>query len=450
MIGKLGRRAVVVGAGIGGLSAAGVLAQYFEQVDVLERDQTPLSVKTRSGTPQDRHAHGLLAGGLKALSEIYPDSDLDLAAAGAVGVNVPADIRYEKPGVTELPRRDFGISMLSASRPLIESVLRRRTLAAGNVMLWSNCRVTKILPVCSPDAGVNGVQFSTGAGSTRTLETDLVVDASGRGTLAFSFLQGLGWDDPPTTRIGVDISYSTVVVRIPAHLSEDWKVVLTLPDPPLQPLNAVLLPAEGDRWMVSIADRGPDGRIDNWESFLDALGRLTSTTLRDALRHAQPPSAIHHYRFPASVWRHFERLPGLPRGLIPLGDAICQFNPIYGQGMSAAAQQSGLLKTSLANAAHESDPVTAAQAAFIAGVGSILQTPWTMAANSDLAFPQTQAVRPDNFAKAQEAQAALFKAIAIDPVVHRAFVEVSHLLQPYSVLRTSAIRERIEAVVRAK
>jgi glycine/D-amino acid oxidase-like deaminating enzyme len=61
MSGELGRRAVVVGAGIGGLSAAGVLARYFDQIDVLERDQTPLSVESRSGTPQDKHAHGLLA-----------------------------------------------------------------------------------------------------------------------------------------------------------------------------------------------------------------------------------------------------------------------------------------------------------------------------------------------------------------------------------------------------
>src|ERR1044072_6898967 len=111
MRGKLGRRAVVVGAGIGGLSAAGVLAKYFDQVDILERDKTPLCVETRSGTPQDRHAHALLAGGLKALNEIYPDFDLDLAASGAVSVNVPADIRYEKPGGVELPQRVFGISM---------------------------------------------------------------------------------------------------------------------------------------------------------------------------------------------------------------------------------------------------------------------------------------------------------------------------------------------------
>jgi 2-polyprenyl-6-methoxyphenol hydroxylase-like FAD-dependent oxidoreductase len=449
MNGKLGRRAVVVGAGIGGLSAAGVLAKHFDQVDILERDQTPSSIETRTGTAQDRHAHGLLAGGLQALNEIYPDFDRDLAAAGAVAVNVPGDIRYEKPGVAELPQRDFGISMLSASRPLIESVLRRRTLAAGNIMLWSNCRVREFLSTGHDAAAVQGVQFDTRAGSTRTLDADLVIDASGRGALALGLLRTLAWEQPPTTHVGVDITYSTAIVSIPAHLGLDWKVALTLPDPPYQPLNAVLLPAEGNRWMISVADRGITRRIDNWESFLDALDRLTTTTLRDALQHAQPPFAIHHYRFPASIWRHFEQLARLPRGMIPLGDAICQFNPIYGQGMSAAAQQSRLLQTVLADVTHESDPVSAAQAAFLSGVESILQTPWTMALNSDLAFPQTQATRPDNFQKSQGTQAALLQTIVNDPVVHRAFVEVSHLLQPYSLLRTPAIRERIEAVAAA-
>ena len=449
MSGKLGRRAVVIGSGMAGLSAAGVLARYFDQVDVLERDQTPLSAETRSGTPQDNHAHGLLAGGLKALTEIYPDFDRDLADAGAVSVNVPGDIRYEKPGVAELPQRDFGIPMLSASRPLIELVLRRRTLAAGNVLLWSNCRVREFLSTGQDAAAVQAVQFDTRTGPTRTLNADLVIDASGRGALTLAFLRTLGWEPPPTTMIGVDITYSTAIVAIPSHLALNWKVALTLPDPPYQPLNAVLLPAEGNRWMVSVADRGITGRIDNWDAFLDALGRLTTTTLRDALQHAQPPAAIRHYRFPASVWKHFERLPRLPRGLIPIGDAICQFNPIYGQGMSAAVQQSRLLQTALASAAHESDPLSAAQVAFTFGIELILQTPWTMALNSDLAFPQTQATRPDNFEKSQRAQAALFRTIVDDPVVHRAFVEVSHLLQPYSLLRTPAIRARIEGAAAA-
>ena len=124
MSGFLGRCAVVVGAGIGGLSMAGVLAKYFEQVEIFERDRLTPSSGSRSGTPQDRHPHGLLAGGLQALGEIFPGFESDLAKAGAVAVRVARDIQYERPDFGVLPKRDFGLSLLCASRPLIELVLR--------------------------------------------------------------------------------------------------------------------------------------------------------------------------------------------------------------------------------------------------------------------------------------------------------------------------------------
>ena len=117
MSGFLGRRAVVVGAGIGGLSMAGALAKNFERVEILERDRLTASVGSRSGTPQDRHPHGLLAGGLQALGEIFPGFESDLARAGAVSVRVAQDVQYERPDVGALPKRDFGISLLCASRP---------------------------------------------------------------------------------------------------------------------------------------------------------------------------------------------------------------------------------------------------------------------------------------------------------------------------------------------
>src|ERR1700719_462319 len=135
MSGFLGQRAVVVGAGIGGLATAGALAKYFERVDILERDRLTASVGSRSGTPQDRHPHGLLAGGLRALDQIFPGFERDLAAAGAVPVTFARDVQFERPDVGVLPKRDFGISVLCATRPLIELVLRRRAEAVANIML---------------------------------------------------------------------------------------------------------------------------------------------------------------------------------------------------------------------------------------------------------------------------------------------------------------------------
>src|SRR5580704_19305762 len=163
MDGLLGRRAVVVGAGIGGLSMAGALAKYFEQIEIFERDPLTASPASRSGTPQDRHPHGLLAGGLRALGEIFPGFESDLARAGAVPVSVAQDVRYERPDVGALPRRDFGISLLCASRPLIELVLRRRAEAIANIALRPECRVTGIVPATA-DGAVHGVRFAAEPG----------------------------------------------------------------------------------------------------------------------------------------------------------------------------------------------------------------------------------------------------------------------------------------------
>jgi 2-polyprenyl-6-methoxyphenol hydroxylase-like FAD-dependent oxidoreductase len=441
----LGHRAVVVGAGIGGLSMAGALAKYFERVEILERDRLTASAASRSGTPQDRHPHGLLAGGLRALGEIFPGFERDLARAGAVPVSVAQEIQYERPDVGVLPKRDFGMSLLCASRPLIELVLRRRAEAIANIALRPDCRVTGIVPLAC-DAGVRGIRFDTGSGRSETLETDLVVDASGRGALTLTLFDGLDWERPEVTEVGVDLSYATAVVEIPPNAPPDWKLVLTQPDPPTLALHAVLVPTEDGRWIIAIADHGAAPRLETWDAFLEASRALTTPTVYNALRFANPPYGIRHYRFPVSTWKHFERLPRLPRGVLPVADALCRFNPIHGQGMSSAAKQARLLQDVLGRAAAEPDPIAAVQAGFMAEVASVLETPWNMSTSADLAFPGTRGERPENFAEAQQFEAALFRAVVADPVVHRAMMEVGQLLQPHARLQQPDIMRRIEAV----
>jgi 2-polyprenyl-6-methoxyphenol hydroxylase-like FAD-dependent oxidoreductase len=427
------------------LATAGALAKYFEQVEIFERDPLTTSPSSRSGTAQDRHPHGLLAGGLQALGEIFPGFESDLAKAGAVSVRVARDIRYEHPDVGVLPKRDFGLSLLCASRPLIELVLRRRAEAVANIALRPECRVTGIVPAPS-GAAVNSIRFDPGSGRSETLAADLVVDASGRGALTLTLLDALGWERPEVTEVGVDLSYATAVVPIPGNAPPDWKLVLTQPDPPALALHAFLIPAEDSRWMIAIADHSATARLETWDSFLEASRSLATPTLYNALCYATPPSGIRHYRFPASTWKHFERLPRLPRGVLPVADALCRFNPIHGQGMSSAAQQAQLLQDVLGRTATEPDPIAAAQAVFVAEVASVLETPWSMSTSADLAFPGTRGERPDNFEEAQQFEAALFRAVVADPLVHRAMMEVGQLLQPRSLLQEPAIMRRIEAV----
>ena len=335
---KLGGRAVIIGAGMGGLAAAGALAKYFERVDILERDRLTASVGSRSGTPQDRHPHGLMAGGLRALDQIFPDFESGLTAAGAVPVRFARDVQFERPDVGVLPKRDFGISVLCGTRPLIELVLRRQAEAVANITLRPASRVTGIVPTIG-GAGVRGVQFVNGSGRSETLDTDLVVDASGRGAPTLTLLDALGWDRPQTTEIGVDISYATAVAEIPPDATADWKLVLTLPDPPHVAWHAVMVPTEDGRWIIAIADHSATTWIETWDAFLEASRSLITPTVYNTLRYARSPDGIRHYRFTVSTWKHFERLPRLPRGVLPVADAFCRFNPIHGQGMSSAAKQ---------------------------------------------------------------------------------------------------------------
>jgi len=444
---KLGKRAVVIGAGMGGLAAAGALAKYFEQVDILERDRLTTSAVSRSGTSQDRHPHGLLAGGLRALDEMFPGYERDLAAAGAVPVAFPREVQFERPDVGALPKRDFGISVLCATRPLIELVLRRRAEALANITLRPASRVIGIVPMAG-GAGASGVQFVNGSGRSETLDTDLVVDASGRGAPTMTLLDAFCWDRPQMTEIGVDISYATAVVEIPPNATTEWKAVLTLPDPPHLALHAIIVPTEDGHWITAIADHSATAWIETWDALLEASRSLITPTVHNALRYAQPPEGIRHYRFPVSTWKHFERLPRLPRGVLPVADALCRFNPIHGQGMSSAAKQARLLDDVLSRAVAEPDPIAHVQARFMAEVASVLETPWTMSASADLAFPQTRGERPDNFAEAREFEAALFRAAVADPVVHRAMIEVAHLLQSHHRLQEPDIMRRIEAASR--
>jgi 2-polyprenyl-6-methoxyphenol hydroxylase-like FAD-dependent oxidoreductase len=175
----IGKQAVVIGAGMAGLTAAGALADRFDRVVVLERDTLPSEPTYRAGTPQARHVHGLLLSGQRALSELFPGFEQDLARAGAVPLRVGLDVRVERPGYDPFPQRDLGWFGYAASRPAIECAVRQRVEGCANITLRQRCRVQEISGSPNGEA-VTGVRYENGNGASETITADLVVDASGR------------------------------------------------------------------------------------------------------------------------------------------------------------------------------------------------------------------------------------------------------------------------------
>src|SRR3954466_14729306 len=168
----VGKQAVVVGAGMGGLAAARALADHFEQVVVLERDVLPSDAGHRAGTPQSRHLHVLLAGGLRALNELFPGFEQALAQAGAVPLRVTTDMRLELPGFHPFPSIDLGWTTYSMSRPLLERVVRQCSENDPRITLHAGCRVREFV-ASADNSTVIALIYDSPDGSSARMAADL-------------------------------------------------------------------------------------------------------------------------------------------------------------------------------------------------------------------------------------------------------------------------------------
>jgi 2-polyprenyl-6-methoxyphenol hydroxylase-like FAD-dependent oxidoreductase len=387
--------------------------------------------------------HALLLSGQRALSELFPGFEQDLARAGAVPLKAGLDVRIERPGYDPFPQRDLGWLSYALSRPTIERAVRRRVEGLANTTLQQRCRVQEILATPNGES-VTGVRYENADGANETISADLVVDASGRGALTTALLQSIGRPLPEQTTVGIDLGYATCVFSIPDDAPADWKGVMTFGQAPQNSRGGLMLPLEGNRWMVTIGGRHGDVPPGDAEGFLTYAKALRTPTIYNAIRQAKRVDGVARYGFPESVRRHFERLEVFPRGLLPIGDAICRFNPVYGQGMSVAALEACLLRKLLETQAAEPDPIAGLAPKFFAEVQTLIDTPWSVAL-LDFAFPDTRGQRPADFEITLKFGIALTRLAAEDPAVHRLTAEVQNLLKPRSAYRDPALVKRVFA-----
>jgi 2-polyprenyl-6-methoxyphenol hydroxylase-like FAD-dependent oxidoreductase len=444
MVGKtIGKQAVVIGAGMAGLAAAGALADHFERVIVLERDRLPDQAVPRAGAPQSRHLHVLLPGGQRALTDLFPYFERDLMNAGSVPLPMARGVRMEIPGLGPLPSRDFGWFLYCGSRPLIELITRRQAERLTNVTMRSGCRVIEL--TATPDGSiVTGLIYEDADGRQETLAADLVVDASGRCAPTLALLRSSARPVPDEIVIGIDLHYTTTTFVIPEDAPTDWEGVATHPHAPERCRGGYLMPIEGKRWILTLSGRLGEYPPAEADGFMDYARRLETPTIYNAIAHAERQGGFERYAYPASVWRRFDRLSTFPRGLLPVGDSICRFNPVYGQGMSVAAQEGRLLNQLLKGRATKPDPLAGLALAFFSESLPLLEAPWNMSAVPDLVYPETRGDRPADFESRLQYNGALMRAAMRDPAVHRVMAEVQQLLKPPSALQDPAVDRLVQ------
>ncbi len=425
--------AVVIGAGIAGLCAARVLADRYARVVVLDRDDLPPQAAPRRGVPQGNHGAVLLAAGQRALGELFDGLVDELVAAGATPFEPGTEmIFYRYGGVW--PKTPTGITLLSFSRPLLEHAVRGRVAALRNVEIRAGVATAGL-------AGADGVVTGVVLDSGETLPCALVVDCSGRGSRSDRWLAELGFAAPAVTEIKIGVGYTTRLFRRGPGDLADAVALFTLPAAPHETRVGLALPIEDARWLISLGGWHGDFPASADPDAFGAHARsLPHPGIADLIDRCEPVTDAVSFTFPSNRRRHFEDLPAHPAGYLALGDAICSFNPIYGQGMTCAALEAQALGRQLD--AHRA-PTAALAADYYAETAHILATPWGFAAGGDFAYPQTQGERPRGIALRNRYSRRIQLAAQVDPEIRRIFTAVQHLLTPPGILRKPAMILRV-------
>lgn len=431
------RHALVLGGSLAGLLAARVLSEHFERVTIVERDPFPATAAPRRGTPQANHVHALLPRGRLILEQLFPRLQQEMMAAGAPLLVMGKDLAWLTPqgwGV----RFHSDLEVLSFTRPLLDLNVRRQLTADSRVRVMENTEIVRLLPGKQPRRIAGALVRVHGENSDKVVEmqltADLVVDTTGRASRAPRWLEELGYTPPKETIVNAHLGYASRLYRIPENFSADWKCAFVQAAPPKRKRGGILFTVEGDRWLVTLIGGGRDYPPTDDAAFLEFARSLRAPIIYDAIRTAEPLSPIRGHRGTENRLRHFEAAIDQPENFIALGDSVCAFNPVYGQGMTIAAMGAMALDECL----HEQKgiPETFAKR-FQERLAKVNAAPWMLATSEDYRYRETEGGSPSLGTRFMHGYMNhVLRLSTFDASVRKILLEVmSMLAQPSALFR---------------
>lgn len=410
---------VIVGGGVGGLTAALALGRKGHEVTVLERDPLPATADAeeafeaeRRGAPQAHQTHGFLARMQVLLRERFPDVFQALLDAGASTMPTTADLGEPEPG-------DEDLRVVIIRRTTLEWVLRTAALEQANVEIRTGQVVTGLT---GQGKRVTGVALEDGT----TVEADLVVASTGRrGAVPTWLHEALGVEVPETIHES-GLMYLTRWYRLPEAfdpLALDAKL-----GGDLGFVKFLGVPGDGNTLSITLAIRPDDTPLRTALSDPDGFERACrllpgpNQFFAPGVGELEPCGGVRPMGGLLNRLRRFTDDDGEPvvEGFAAIGDAHTCTNPLYGRGCSLAMVQAVLLADALD--AHPDDPAARAKAYEQACKEQV--EPWfEVSVEMD-----KMGADPSAGAQTQNRMAAVFAAAQTDPVLGRGLARFWNLL----------------------
>lgn len=412
-----------------GLLAARSLSESFGAVTVVERDPLPdISPETavaRRGVPQGRHLHGLLPRGGQVLEQLFPGILDQLVIDGAHHMDGRdlSQVHYDLGGhlmVRSGSATSFAVHL--ATRPFLEEHVRARLRRMPNVTLLDDHDIVDL--TTTPDRRrITGARVvNRHSREDLTVSANLVIDATGRGSRTPSWLHALGYERPTEVHVPVQLTYASQLLRMPPDVLHEFGFIVGAV--PGRPRGVGMLHCENDTWVFTVYGIGGHAPSTDFASMCEFVQDCAPAHLLAAVRAAEPLGTPARHGQPSSQWRRYDKMQRFPEGLLVIGDAICSFNPIYGQGMTVAALEALALSGCLSGGTED-----LARRFFRAAAVPIRQA-WELSANPDLCLPEIEGTAPLLTRLLNGYIDRILTATEYDPVAVDRFVRVTALIDP--------------------
>jgi 2-polyprenyl-6-methoxyphenol hydroxylase-like FAD-dependent oxidoreductase len=429
------RNVVIIGASLAGLFAAAAAAATGARTMIIERDVLPDGPIPRKGVPQGRQPHVLLHRGLLAAEELVPGIREDLLSRGAMPFDTGTMAWLGEYGW--LPTWIPAYETVSATRPLLEHLVRERVRDLSNVSFHEGVRVTEL----QRDAR----RWHVVCEDATSVEADLVIDSSGRGSRLPHWLGELGVSLSEPLTVDARVGYACRTYRAVGEPPIEVAVVIAAT--PQTGRGGLAIPVEDSQWLIVAVGYGDRRPSRDAAEFGEFLATLPDPAIAELTQHLEPVSGVTIHRQTGNRRNRYGQSRAWPPGLLAIGDAYCAFNPVYGQGVTVAACQAVLIRDALQRDRTPASRGPLETRRLQRRIGATADLPWSVATSEDRRHessfsPQSPIERIVGLWTGRLAQLAAHG----DRAAYLAFARVYHLMGSPALLYHPAL---IASVCRA-